>query len=238
MPILGFLERQLRRGLPGVYEAVISGHRESPPVQRIRRNEAPEVTGGDSRRQLPITRNEGVPGSSPGVGFPHGDRVRTAIANDGLPAHEIKAHTLEKFDRHGKYCRIFNRGMSRYCADNRGYLELFAGSGLVITETGDELDGCPLIAASSDPPFHRLVFVEKDPELAPTLETRLRSRGVGPERAHVVSGDANDPNVLVSLQELAPNLSRSVRTGSALGPVRRPRYPQMGICASPGASMR
>ena len=66
---LGFLERQLRRGLPGVYEAVISGHRESPPVQRIRRNEAPEVTGGDSSRQLPITRNEGVPGSSPGVGL-------------------------------------------------------------------------------------------------------------------------------------------------------------------------
>jgi hypothetical protein len=27
------------------------------------------MTGGDSSRQLPITRNEGVPGSSPGVGF-------------------------------------------------------------------------------------------------------------------------------------------------------------------------
>jgi hypothetical protein len=64
------LARQLRRGLPGVYEAVISGHPESPPVRRIRCNEAPEVTGGDSSRQLPITRNEGVPGSSPGVGSP------------------------------------------------------------------------------------------------------------------------------------------------------------------------
>src|SRR5919106_3396406 len=66
---LGFLERQLCRGLPGVYGAVISGHRESPPVQRIRHNEAPEVTGDDSSGQLPITRNEGVPGSSPGVGL-------------------------------------------------------------------------------------------------------------------------------------------------------------------------
>ena len=56
-------------GPPGVYEAFISSHRESPRVQRIRLNEAPEVTGGDSSRQLPITRNEGVPGSSPGVGF-------------------------------------------------------------------------------------------------------------------------------------------------------------------------
>jgi hypothetical protein len=69
MPMSRFLERQPRRGLPGVYEAVISGHRESPPVQRIRRKEAPEVTGGDSSRQMPITRNEGAPGSSPGVGF-------------------------------------------------------------------------------------------------------------------------------------------------------------------------
>ena len=47
-------------------------HLGSPRVTsspRIRRNESPEVTGGDSSRQLPITRNEGVPGSSPGVGF-------------------------------------------------------------------------------------------------------------------------------------------------------------------------
>jgi hypothetical protein len=63
------LERQLRRGLPGVYEAVISGHRESPPVLRIRRHEPTEVTGDGTKRQSPITRNEGVPGSSPGVGF-------------------------------------------------------------------------------------------------------------------------------------------------------------------------
>jgi hypothetical protein len=62
------LKRQLRRGLPGVYGAVISGHRQSPPVQKIRRTEGPELTGGDTTRRLPITRNEGVPGSSPGVG--------------------------------------------------------------------------------------------------------------------------------------------------------------------------
>src|SRR5688500_7955453 len=54
------LAGQLREGLPRVYAAAISGHRESPPVQRIRCNEAPEVTDGDSSRQLPITRNEGV----------------------------------------------------------------------------------------------------------------------------------------------------------------------------------
>jgi hypothetical protein len=64
------LAGQRREGLPRVYAGAISGHWESPPVQRIRCNKAPKVTHGDSSRQLPITRNEGVPGSSPGVGFP------------------------------------------------------------------------------------------------------------------------------------------------------------------------
>jgi hypothetical protein len=62
------LARQLTRGLPGVYEAVISGHREPPPVQKVRLGHAPEVTGDGTTRRVPITRNEGVPGSSPGVG--------------------------------------------------------------------------------------------------------------------------------------------------------------------------
>jgi hypothetical protein len=52
--------RHARLSAISIVEAVISGHRESPPVQRIPHHEAPEVTGGDSSRQLPITRNEGV----------------------------------------------------------------------------------------------------------------------------------------------------------------------------------
>jgi uncharacterized protein (DUF305 family) len=35
----------------------------------------------------------------------------TVIASDGLSARRIKPHAREKFDRHGKYCGIFNRGM-------------------------------------------------------------------------------------------------------------------------------
>jgi hypothetical protein len=54
MPMPTFSGETTSLGSTRVYRAVISGHRESPPVQRIRRNEAPEVTGGDSSRQLPI----------------------------------------------------------------------------------------------------------------------------------------------------------------------------------------
>ena len=57
------------RGPLGVHEAVISGHRESPSVRGFGGTERPGVTDDGMARQPPITRNEGVPGSSPGVGF-------------------------------------------------------------------------------------------------------------------------------------------------------------------------
>jgi hypothetical protein len=57
------------RGPPGVYAAVISGDRESPSVRGFGGTERPGVTGDGATRQLPITRNEGVPDSSPGVGL-------------------------------------------------------------------------------------------------------------------------------------------------------------------------
>jgi three-Cys-motif partner protein len=135
-----------------------------------------------------------------------GDVVPIA-KSDGLPARLIKPHTREKFYLHGRYCSIFNTGMHRHWPDNRGYLELFAGSGLAVdAETGDEVDGSPLRAASvSEPGFNRLAFVEADEELAAALETRLRARGVGEERALVLPGDANDRDVLSRAIAFMPN---------------------------------
>jgi hypothetical protein len=63
-----FLEDNLALVYQGSTRLSSRGHRESPPVQRIPRNHAPEVTGGDTSRRVPITRNEAVTGSSPGVG--------------------------------------------------------------------------------------------------------------------------------------------------------------------------
>ena len=131
----------------------------------------------------------------------------TEIASDGLPARTIKAHSLEKFDRHGKYCATFNNAMRYLWKDNRGYLELFAGPGLAIDEeTGQEVDGCPLIAASmKQPGFTRLAFVECDPELADALEQRLRRRGIGADQALVIAGDANDHDTIAQAVAFLPN---------------------------------
>jgi three-Cys-motif partner protein len=129
------------------------------------------------------------------------------LAKDGLPARKIKFHTREKFDRHASYCAVFNNAMRYHWKDNRGYLELFAGSGLAIDdETGEELDGCPLLAASmKEPGFARLAFVERDPALAAALEQRLQARGLGPDVAQVFTGDANDPEVLAAAIAFLPN---------------------------------
>lgn len=129
------------------------------------------------------------------------------VASDGLPAREIHLHTREKFDRHGKYCSTFNNAMRYRWKDNRGYLELFAGSGMAIdADTKEDLDGCPLIAASrSKPGFNRLAFVESDPELAAALEERLQRRGVSTDVARVFAGDANDPAVLSDAIGFLPN---------------------------------
>jgi three-Cys-motif partner protein len=116
-------------------------------------------------------------------------------ASDGLPARLIKPHSLEKFDRHRKYCTIFNNGMKNKWPDNRGYIELFAATGLaVVDEDRSEVDACPLLAAQAA--FHRLAFVEFNPTLAAALEQRFRDRGVNADRARVFCGDANDPRVL------------------------------------------
>lgn len=126
------------------------------------------------------------------------------IASDGLPARLIKPHTLGKFDRHGKYVTIFNNGMKNLWPDNRGYLELFASTGLAVVEgDGAEVEGCPLGAARST--FSRLAFVEFNPVLADALEQRLHARAIGPDRARVFCGDANDPDVLAEALAFLPD---------------------------------
>lgn len=94
--------------------------------------------------------------------------------------------------------------MGKQWPDNRGYLELFAGPGLCFdTDHPVEVDGCPLIAAASS--FSRLAFVECDPDLAGALEQRLRTRGLGPDRALVITGDANDFDTLQQALDFLPH---------------------------------
>jgi hypothetical protein len=59
---------QPQRRPPAVHQVVLSGHLQSTPVRGIGHYKRPERTGADWSGHRSITRNEGVPGSSPGVG--------------------------------------------------------------------------------------------------------------------------------------------------------------------------
>jgi three-Cys-motif partner protein len=125
----------------------------------------------------------------------------TVTASDDLLARVIKPHTLEKFDRHSRYCDIF-KGVSYSWEGHLGYVELFAGPGLAVVE-GIEVEGSPLLAAKSST-FEKLAFVEWDHSLANALEQRLRAAGFGADRALVICGDANDAGVLEKAMNFLP----------------------------------
>jgi three-Cys-motif partner protein len=60
--------------------------------------------------------------------------------------------------------------------DNMIYIDLLAGSGINrVKETGDLLIGSPIIAATMERPFDRLVFVEAGVDRSEALECRLSS---------------------------------------------------------------
>ena len=80
------------------------------------------------------------------------------IASDGLPARVIKAHTLEKFDRHASTAPPSNTGMQYHWKDNRGYLELFAGPGLIDPEDiNNEWKALEFLAARRYPRLEFLI---------------------------------------------------------------------------------
>jgi three-Cys-motif partner protein len=116
------------------------------------------------------------------------DSSRTPIASDGLPARESGAWVLDKKDYVGRYLGIFTKGVSRKWGGKLAYVDLFSGPGKnVIRDTGEEVDGSPVLALQCD--FGRYVFVDV-PEVLATLRMRLRNHPKLP-RISFVEGDCN-----------------------------------------------
>jgi three-Cys-motif partner protein len=113
---------------------------------------------------------------------------QSVIASDGLPARESGAWVLDKKVYVERYLRIFTKGVSNKWGGKLAYVDLFSGPGKnVIRDTGEEVDGSPLLALKCD--FARYVFVDA-PEVLATLRTRLRNH---PKFARIsfVEGDCN-----------------------------------------------
>jgi three-Cys-motif partner protein len=113
---------------------------------------------------------------------------QSPIASDGLPARESGAWVLDKKVLVEKYLGIFTKGVANKWAGKLAYVDLFSGPGKnVIRDTGEEVDGSPLLALKCD--FGRYLFVDV-PEVLATLRMRLRDHPKFP-RISFVEGDCN-----------------------------------------------
>lgn len=83
---------------------------------------------------------------------------------------------------------IFTKGVAQNWGGKLAYVDLFSGPGeSIIRDTGQEVDGSPLLALKCD--FGSYVFVDV-PDVLATLRLRLRNR---PKLARIsfVEGDCN-----------------------------------------------
>jgi three-Cys-motif partner protein len=93
------------------------------------------------------------------------------IASDGLPARESGGWIETKHHYLDRYCGIFSTGMKNRWA-KRVFIDVMAGPGLCkIRDTGQEMDGSPLIALKH--PFTDYTFVENHPISCAALKKRV-----------------------------------------------------------------
>ncbi len=99
-------------------------------------------------------------------------------ASDGLPALAVSDHVKEKEFAIERIINIFNSGM-QHKWNRRCYIDLFAGPGrCVIKESGEEVDGSPILAAKSRVQFTDCFFVDGNLECLDALRKRIRGLGL------------------------------------------------------------
>jgi len=119
--------------------------------------------------------------------MPTGELV---MGSDGYLALVIGPWAKEKLFYIQRYCEIFNSGMkSKWPV--RTYTDIFAGSGrCVIEETGEEVDGSPLIALQCKVPFTQYVFNDINPSAVQSLKGRTGS--FTSANINLFNGDCNE----------------------------------------------
>ena len=112
--------------------------------------------------------------------------------------------TRVKLSIFGGHVRAF--AVASGAAPHRTYIDGFAGGGKGIDPTtGEEYDGSAALALAAEPPFTRIVLIEKDEARA----EMLRALVAGRRGATVHAGDVNVeiPKVLAGLNPHAPTLA-------------------------------
>lgn len=138
------------------------------------------------------------------------DGLRTRIGGSYL---ELKLGALSD------YINMFTTAMSKHNWSSLNYVDLLSGPGKIyIKESGQYLDGSPIIALKATPCFENLWFVEKEQVNHHSLEKRCSVIDKY-SRANCFHGDCNEK--VTEIVEALSRLDRKYR--------RESRYPSLNL---------
>lgn len=124
------------------------------------------------------------------------------IASDGYPAMVVGPWAREKLHYVRGYCSIFEGGM-KHKWPTRTYIDLFAGPGrCIVDDSGEEIDGSPLVALKTQVPFTHYFFNDADPRVTEALTSRIAA--IGSPNVRISTRECNEV-----IDELAKRLPRS-----------------------------
>jgi three-Cys-motif partner protein len=107
---------------------------------------------------------------------------------DGLPVRKAHVYALDKLEIVRQYCSAFGTAC-HLKAPRFNFVDAFSGPGVNrIEETGELVEGSPLIALRSEPPFSKCLFMDLGRSTIKTLGERSKPFGA---RAVVERGDCN-----------------------------------------------
>jgi len=117
---------------------------------------------------MPAKPEDGTPFDSPDL----------EAGSDGLPIRPVGAWSKDKHHFLNRYIHAFTTSMKGKPAwSGLGYVDLFSGPGMCrLRETGEEIDGSPLLALGSSKPFDSLVFADISRDALHAIEERFKRR--------------------------------------------------------------
>lgn len=121
------------------------------------------------------------------------------VGPDGLPTRVVKLHNAHKAHFIRRYAHTVAAAMKNKWS-YRAFIDMYAGPGMSwVEDTGEFVDGSPLIALGADPRFTHHVLVDMDSRCTSALEQRFTRAG-----ATIICADSNAIKTIDAVRAAIP----------------------------------